>query len=111
MKYKYQYFGTVLYSFSLLLLLVIQAYDKIQEIVTTCISRKQIREGSQKKDKSVGLEPPFAKTTPLIVKYIHKGNIHYLVEKQWLKNICNKKTTLKHGMVEDHTFTFFGTLP
>ena len=27
----------------------------------------------------------FTKTTPLIVKYIHKGNTHYLMEKQWLK--------------------------
>ena len=42
-----------------------------------------------KKCKSVVFEHlggGFTKITPLIVKYIHKGNIHYLVEKQWFKN-------------------------
>ena len=57
-----------------------------------------------------------AKTTPLIVKYIYIGNMHYLEEKQQFKN-CNKETTLKHrgggqqGVVKDHTFTFFGPFP
>ena len=41
-----------------------------------------------------------AETIPLIVKYIHKGNIHYLVEKH-VKKICNKKTTLKYGGVSE----------
>ena len=35
----------------------------------------------------------FVETTLLIVKYIHKGSIHYLVVRQ---KIRNKKPTLKH---------------
>ena len=59
----------------------------------------------------MGFEPPFAETTPLIVKYIHKGNIHYLVEKH-VKKIAIRRRHIsigggQRGMVEDYTFTFF----
>ena len=56
-----------------------------------------------------------AETTPLIVKYIHKGNIHYLVEKQHLKKKFAKRRPHiskgrggQQGVVKDHTFIFFG---
>ena len=50
-----------------------------------------------------------AETTPLIVKYIHKGNIHYLVEKQQLKKFAIRRPHLsikgggQLGVVEDNT--------
>ena len=50
-------------------------------------------------------------TTPLIVKYIHKGNIYYLVEKL-VKKIAIRRRHIsigggQRGMVEDHTFKFY----
>ena len=56
-----------------------------------------------------------AKTTPLIVKYIYKGNIHYLVENNGSNQICNKDTALKlrggggqRDVVKAHTVNVFG---
>ena len=48
-----------------------------------------LREGSKKCESVVfdHLGGGFTKTTPLIVNYIHKGNVNYLVKKTVKKNL------------------------